>query len=544
MDSTQDKTNFDHLVDRLNELEHRLTSLEIKLKAEPGESPTIVEETIEPPKYETAEEREERYESTIGQSWMALVGTIVIVIGLCFFLSLSYETLPPLIPSIIGYFLVAGIMSLSIILRNSYSNISRYLVGGALILFYFSTLRLHFFGKEVAIESPELETILLTFVVLINTIISLRKNSVFLTSLSLTLGYITALVYPEILFLYLSLIVISSLSVYLKIKLGWEKVTNYFMPLTYMTLLLWFFIYAANVKILDGQLSVFSNSIVVLLYCIIYFIGNLKRKEPIEESLGFGAFALISSGFVLMIIFTFINVLKAESYAYNYFLGSFVFLIFAIILWVKEKSKYSTFVYALMGYFALSLAIISLKIPNYLILLSWQSLLVIATAVWFKSKLIVVANFFIYTLVLLGYYITTESVTVFGLSFGVVALFSARILNWNKNRLELKTEQMRNVYLISAFFAIPYTLYLTIPENFVSISWIVTAIIYYALSLVLNNRKYRWMSIYTFLLTLFYVAILGFTNADTTYKIISFLALGLVLIIISILYSKKKILNK
>jgi hypothetical protein len=270
----------------------------------------------------------------------------------------------------------------------------------------------------------------------------------------------------------------------------------------------------------------------------------LNRKEPITESLGHGAFALISSGFVLMIIFIFINVLKAENYANNYFLGSIVFLIFAVILWVKEQSKYSTFVYALMGYFALSLAIISLKIPNYLILLSWQSLIVIATAVWFRSKLIVVANFFIYTLVLLGYFLTTESVTVFGLSFGAVALFSARILNWNKNRLELKTEQMRNVYLISAFFAIPYTLYFTIPENFVSISWILTAIIYYVLSLVLNNKKYRWMSIYTFLLTIFYVAILGFTNTDTTYKVISFLALGFVMIVISILYSKKKILTK
>lgn len=544
MDSTQDKTNFDQLADRLNNLELRLTNLELKLITEPDESPAIIKSTIAPPKYETPEEREERYESKIGQSWMALVGTIVIVIGLCFFLSLSYESLPPIVPSIIGYFLVAGIFSLSIILRNSYSIISRYLVGGALTLFYFSTLRLHFFGKEVAIESPELVIVLLTFVVLINTIISLRKNSVFLTSLSLTLAFITTLVYPEILFLYLSLIVISSLSIYFKIKLGWEKLTNYFMPLTYMTHILWLFIYASNIKLSSGQLSVFSNSIIVLLYCLIYFIGNLNRKEPITESLGHGAFALISSGFVLMIIFIFINVLKAENYANNYFLGSIVFLIFAVILWVKEQSKYSTFVYALMGYFALSLAIISLKIPNYLILLSWQSLIVIATAVWFRSKLIVVANFFIYTLVLLGYFLTTESVTVFGLSFGAVALFSARILNWNKNRLELKTEQMRNVYLISAFFAIPYTLYFTIPENFVSISWILTAIIYYVLSLVLNNKKYRWMSIYTFLLTIFYVAILGFTNTDTTYKVISFLALGFVMIVISILYSKKKILTK
>src|SRR3989339_22815 len=133
---------------------------------------------------------------------------------------------------------------------------------------------------------------------------------------------------------------------------------------------------------------------------------------------------------------------------------------------------------------------------------------------------------------------------LFHLRFGIVALTSARILNWNKDRLELNTEQMRNVYLISAFFALPYTFSFTVPEYFISISWIALAVVYYTLSLVLNNRKYRWMSIYTFLLTLVYVAVIGLTSHDNTYKIISFLALGVTLIAISIIYTKRKVKNK
>lgn len=544
MDSSQDKVSLDFIIDRLNKLEQRITNLEETFELSSDKATAVINDNSDTQKYETSEEREERYESTIGQSWMSLIGTVVIVTGLCFFLSLSYDSLPSILPSVLGYFLTASIFGLSVFLRKSYSNISKYLTGGVFLLFYFSTLRLHFFGDVPVIQSLSLEIILLTLVVIINVLLSLRKNSVYLVSISLTLGFITALVNSNILILYLLLTIIASLSVYLKINYGWNNVTFYFMPMTYLTHLIWFLIYSANYKSPDEMPSILFNSIIVLVYSAIYFYDILKRKGPFPETISIGVYSLFNSGFALLLIFTVINVIIIENSAINYFLASALFILFAIVLWEKEHSKYSTFVFALMGYFALSLAIISLKIPNYLIWLSWQSLLVVATAVWFRSKFIIVANFFIYALMLFTYYLSSENVNIFAISFGVVALLSARILNWNKDRLELKTEHMRNIYLISAFFAIPYTLYFTMPENFISISWIVVAVVYYILSLVLNNKKYRWMSIYSFLLTLFYVAILGFTSSDTTYKIISFLALGLVLIFISILYTKKNILIK
>lgn len=544
MDSLQDKVSLDFIIDRLNKLEKRITNLEETLKLSSADGTAVINDNSDTQKYETSEEREERYESTIGQSWMSLIGTVVIVTGLCFFLSLSYDSLPSILHSVLGYFLTASIYGLSVLLRKSYSNISKYLTGGVFLLLYFSTLRLHFFGDVPVIQSLSLEIILLTLVVIINVLLSLRKNSVYLVSISLTLGFITALVNSNILILYLLLTIIASLSVYLKINYGWNNVTYYFMPMTYLTHLIWFLIYSANYWSPDETPSVLFNSIIVLVYSTIYFYDILKRKGPFPETISIGVYSLFNSGFALLLIFIVVNVINVENNAFNYFLAAALFILFAIVLWEKEQSKYSTFVFALMGYFALSLAIISLKIPNYLIWLSWQSLLVVATAVWFRSKFIIVANFFIYALMLFTYYLSSESVNIFAISFGVVALLSARILNWNKDRLELKTEQMRNIYLISAFFAIPYTLYFTMPENFISISWIVVAVVYYVLSLVLNNKKYRWMSIYSFLLTLFYVAILGFTSSDTTYKIISFLALGLVLIFISILYTKKNILIK
>ena len=227
--------------------------------------------------------------------------------------------------------------------------------------------------------------------------------------------------------------------------------------------------------------------------------------------------------------------------AIYHLLASITFLIFATVFWVKEKSRYSTFIYAMLGYFALTVAIIyQVKAPAYFNLLCWQSIIVISTAIWFRSKFIILANFIIYILIFIAYLVMEGKISGISLSFGIVALLSARILNWKKDRLELKTEQMRNAYLLTALVIIPYALFHAMPSGFISVSWIIVAIIYYVLSVVLKSKKYRWMALSTLGLTVGYVFIIGVTNEDPVYKIVSFLALGFVMLIISIIYSKKK----
>jgi hypothetical protein len=195
----------------------------------------------------------------------------------------------------------------------------------------------------------------------------------------------------------------------------------------------------------------------------------------------------------------------------------------------------------MFGYVALSIAIIGqFEKPDYFIWLCWQSLFVVSTAVWFRSKFIIVANFMIYLMMFFGYLIVGESAGGISLSFGIVALISARILNWKKDQLELKTEQMRNAYLLSALFIIPYALYQMFPAGYVSLSWIAIAIVYYLLSIILKNVKYRWMALATYFLTVVYVFIFGITSAETLLKIMSFVVLGVSLIIVSLIYTRKK----
>jgi uncharacterized membrane protein len=78
------------------------------------------------------------------------------------------------------------------------------------------------------------------------------------------------------------------------------------------------------------------------------------------------------------------------------------------------------------------------------------------------------------------------------------------------------------------------------PEGYAALSWLGVAVMYYLFSLILKNKKYRWMSFLTLIMSIIYISILGLTSSELIYKIISFLVLGSVLIAISVIYSKMK----
>ena len=111
-------------------------------------------------------------------------------------------------------------------------------------------------------------------------------------------------------------------------------------------------------------------------------------------------------------------------------------------------------------------------------------------------------------------------------------------MNWQKEQLALKTEFMRNVYLASAFVVVPYGLYHGVSHTYVSLSWMCAAVIYFALSIALKNRKYRWMAILTMGLTVLHVFIVDLASLTPAYRMISFLGLGMTLLAISWIYTR------
>ena len=97
---------------------------------------------------------------------------------------------------------------------------------------------------------------------------------------------------------------------------------------------------------------------------------------------------------------------------------------------------------------------------------------------------------------------------------------------------------MLNAYLASAWAVFPYALYHLVPRDYVILSWVGISVFYYLMHLVIQNQKYRWMGHLTLLLTVAYVLVIGIIQLDPTYRIVSFLVLGIALVTVSLVFTR------
>lgn len=520
---------------RMESFENRLARIEQQLNLA---SEVASPEVIPPPA------QEDDLEFRIGQFWFARTGIVVLAIGIVFLLTLPYDV-PAAFPSLAGYLLAGCILWISRLWRKSYTHLAGTLLGGGLVLIYFATLRLHFFSPDPAITSRPLEVVLLLLATGLTIVVAFRQSAPFIAALGMTMGAISALVAEEPAALFSILAIVAGVTVFMQRRKDWDIPAIYGIILVYFTHALWWIgnpFLGHPISLATGpHFSIFF----VLLYVLLFGIGPLMTKtgggERTASTIGMLLNAL--AGYTMFFLLTMST--AKDLPAVSHMAAAAVYLPLAIVFWTRQQSRYATFFYAIVGHGALSVAIIFASgHPDYFVWLSWQSVLVVATAIWFRSRFIVVANFLIYLLVFMVYLILAGSLGAISISFGVVALLSARIMNWQQQRLELRTDLMRNAYLGAAFVAFPYTLYHLVPTEYVSLSWMGVGVFYYVVSIVLHNQKYRWMALLTLSGTVLYVVIIGITMLAPVYRIVSFLVLGVLLLGVSLLYTRAKAKKK
>jgi len=524
----------EEILESLRQLEERLQRVEryLGLVPEAEKAPATPQES---------EEAEEQLEVRVGQNWFARVGIVLLALGLAFLLTFPYQGLPAVAPSVAGYVLVAGLVILSRYLRQTYDLISKYLMGGGLLVLYFSTLRLAYFSPAPALGEAWLEAVALVIVTGIIAMVAVRRESPYLAAIALASGYCTALTWDQPVFTFTMIVGTAGLTALLQRRFAWPALPSVSIVMAGMTHLLWavgnpFFGHALEFR--QGP----EWSLAMLpLYALIFAAGYLRKREETGEQPSeiLGAFLNGTLFYGLLLLLSLLAF--PASIALWHALASAAFLGLAVVFWTRWKSTYATSVYAMLGYAALSVAIAArVGSASAFVWLCWQSILVVSTAVWFRSRFIVVGNFVVFVIVFLAYLITTGTIGATSASFGLVALLSARILNWQKDRLELKTEMMRNAYLLCALVIFPYALYHTVPPELVSVSWLALSAVYYLFSRLLHLRKYRWMALLTTGLTILYVIFVDLVGLEPAYRIISFLVLGVSLLVISMVYSRRK----
>ncbi len=535
-----DQADVDRLQNQLFSLEKRLTAVEESLqKIRSGEiSKTEQEQSDASVDISFSFVPKGSIEFGVGEYGMAWLGNIVLLIAAVFFVQHLHNSAKPILSISLGFLIVAGIYTVSYFSRNVYLYLSKLFSYNGYILLFYMTLRLHFVPNPV-VESQFLG--LLAVVIILAALLyqAFKKESQLFAGMVLIMMLVAGIISNSTHFLLGISTLTAIVSMLLYYRFGWIRLVIAFVFFIYLTQLMWLL----NNPVMTHQAQFRENH----EYCFIYLVltgfifsllAILPKKEEVSAEIL--TFALIWNGlgFTSLLVITVFTYLS-DNYVLIFSLISFFSLIYSVIIQTRSFLKISASIYAIYGFIAMSTAIYGIFLfPKAYTLFAIQSFLVVSMALWFRSQFIVVMNTLLFLVLLVFYISDPVSYHSANFSFMLVAFITARVINWKKDRLNLKTELLRNLYLIAGFVMTLIAFYQAVPKSLVTVSWIFAALLFFLLGYLMNNVKYRWLAIATLIASAANLLIVDMSTVDTGGRISIFLLLAVISIAVSILYTR------
>ncbi len=522
----------------LNRLEERLSRLEAQAGlATPGPETGPLQDDARPGFAAGIEET--GLELRIGEFGLAWAGGIVFLLGIVFLMTYTLNQGHILLSTLIGYSAGIGLYLLARAWEKGFRYLSRLLVCASLLLSYYTTMRLHYFTAVPPIENRAAAFVLLLPFATLPLVLALVRKSQVLAALAVTLGLVSALLADSVHVSLALVALVAALAVTLALSRGWWRTLNLTIVLCFLTHLLWL---VGNPLAGHALRAVASSryNLAYLLLCAGIFAWPtfFFDDEAHLDAAKVGAVFLNCLGLSAIVALAAFAVFP-KSFAVAFLAAGGVLLAASVVQWLRTHTHFASAAYACFGFLSLSIAIYGFaEVPEAFLWLALQSFLVVSMALWYRSKTLVVANATIYLGILLLYWLTSPLSDMVNFAFALVALASARVMNWKKQRLTLRTDGLRNVYLAITFVLVLYSLYHAVPGSYIALSWTATAVGYFLLSLLLKNVKYRWMSLLNLLATVMYLFLVDLPNLDPKFRVVAFLILGLMAVAISLFYTR------
>jgi hypothetical protein len=537
---------LEKISNRLNSIESRLSKLESALDLSGNKIKSDVVETTQAAATALSSGISDSYdedkglESQIGRFGLAWMGNVVLLFGIIFLIQFLMSQGYKYLPLIVGYIASLSIFFLAGYLKKTNSHLSFIFKIHAHVLFYYVTLHLHFFSPDPVLPGKTIAVVLVLMLVAVQAYISIRDKSQAIAALSV-IFLLTTAISTDSTHLMLSLVILTAVgAVYLYYRFHWSSLLLISIFLTYITFIMWLFGNPFMGHPMQ-MISVHNNGVLYLfgLGTCFSFMSLFRKKDDSSDDF------LISVIIINGILFTLLLALVVlRFYSTNYvvlFAVITVFcLVFSTILHSESDWNFASAFFALYGFMAMSISLYGLfGFPRVYLLLSVQSLLVVSMALWFGNRLIVVMNSLLFLTILLIYLLSSKPVSGVNFSFALISLLSARIINWKKSRLQIKTDLLRNMYMIEGFFMVLFALFHAIPRQFVTFSWTIAAMLYFLISLLLKNVKYRYMALGALICAAVYLFIVDLARIELIYRILALLFLATLSIGISIYYTQR-----
>lgn len=532
--------NQEELVKRITDLESRVSYIEKELAVA---KPNIIRQDNEEVRGEMPDVGfdGDSIESRFGEFGLAWLGNLVLLFGIIFLIQYFQKSGFRLLAPVFGYLSVISLFYISWFLRNTHKNMaSIFSLNGYILLFYI-TFQLHYFTKEPVVSNEFVGLALLLMVTLFQGVMAIRKNSQGLAALAFIMAAITAIVSDSTHVMLPLGVIISAVAVYFMYRYEWWRLLIFSIFLVYFINLAWF----VNNPFMGHSIGVLkahhSGFIYLFFVAAIYSsIALIKERETFSGNKALMGIILNGLGFSLLVTLFVQSFFKSDYIALFASIAAFC-MVYSVILQTRSSWRLIASLYALYGFVALSVTAFGIYgFPKAYFFLSIQSLLVVSMALWFRSRVIVVMNTALFLILLFTYLGTSHSVNSVNISFALVALVTARTLNWKKQLLQIKTEMLRNIYLVTGFFMVLCALYRLVPASYVTLSWTCAAILYFILSFVMHNKKYRYLALATMVATALYLFIVDLARVEIIFRVVAFLFLAVLSIVLSLYYTRRR----
>jgi hypothetical protein len=451
----------------------------------------------------------------------------------------------PILPVAVGFMAVAGLYASFFYTQNSYPLLSKLFVYNAHLLLFYLTLRLHYFQENPLIKNETLGFIILMAVTLILLYQAFRKESQLMSGLALLMILTSGIISNSVLISSGLAALISILTILFYYRFGWLKLAFIFIFLIYLVHLNWLL----NNPLIGNNPEFIPSPRAGYLYIIatgfiFSMLALIPKKEQVSDEFVIASIVWNGLGFTLILALIIITYFS-ENYVPLFISITLFCLLYSVILKLRSSLKITASIYVLYGFLAMSVAIFGIYgLPKSYTLFAAQSLLVVVMALWFQSRFMVVMNTLLFLIFLIFYLKEPGWSNNTNFSFMLVALISARVINWKKERLKIKTEFVRNLYLISGFIMTLIAFYHAFPGTYITASWIIAAILFFVLSILIKNIKYRWLAISAMVASAVRLVFVDMSSIDIGYRVLVFLSLAVISISLSVVYTKFYIRKK
>lgn len=536
------KKQIASLTKRINKIEQILVISQDKI------SPVEEIAPIETPATKTTVSTSHNFEENLGFKWFSRIGILALVLGVAFFIKYAFDNnlisyLHRIILGVAGGLLMIIGGEILAYKKENYKEWAKRIVAGGFAITYFAVYSAYHFTNYRAATgiSLSLDIILLSIVVIGGVLIAIKDDSKVFAGSAFLLGFLTAFLGNSIenltlvygLLLSIGLLVVTLYKKWFILGIGGVFAT-----------------YALYVSWYDQSANMENftfASIFLISYFTSYAIQTLAAKEEdTHPSILAGLNSALFYSLYLMLI--------EDNFAhldglFTWIMGVGSFALYLVARFLNKTTLRFTYL-ALAIFFATVTIFLELEDQWLVLALAIEALTLGIVGTNLNIKILRAASYIVATITFLAALFfmeitanqTTQANLIAKLPFIAIAYFSAIFIeNKIKSLNTLKFENlMPGIY---SFFGTVITAFF-IAEEFekiwISVGWAITALLLTTLGFIIKQRSLRIQGILLFGFTILKVFAYDTSELDTLYRTISFMALGIILLLVSFGYNKYK----